>query len=122
MKLIIKNIYSIGVFVMKKLWVTHSYTILIILAFCIAGFFWESDNTYKQEEFLSVTIVPGDTVWELADQYSANSGLSKKQFINWVLTQNELSETLLIPGEDIILPVKIRTNVRETELASATGE
>jgi hypothetical protein len=107
---------------MKKLWLTHSYTILIILAFCIAGFFWESDHSHKQEEFMSVTIIPGDTIWELADQYSANSGLSKKQFINWVLTQNELSETLLIPGEDIILPVKTRSNARETELASATGE
>ncbi|MHC0037104.1 cell division suppressor protein YneA [Pseudoneobacillus sp. C159] len=107
---------------MKKLLVTNSYTILLLLAFCITGFFLGTDTEIKQEDFLSVTIVPGDTVWELAEQYSDKSGLSKKRFINWVLTQNEISETELIPGEDIILPVKNHLSDYKTELASATGE
>jgi cell division protein YceG involved in septum cleavage len=103
---------------MKKLWVTHSYTILLIFVSCLSALFLRIQSDVKEEEYIKVTVKSGDTVWEYAELYSNESHLSKKQFVNWVLTQNELSEKHLYPGDELILPIKTIT----TELASALGE
>lgn len=107
---------------MKKLWVTHSYTILLILVSCISTLFLSLQSGIKEEEYLKVIVKSGDTVWEYAEQYSKDSQMSKKQFVKWVLVQNELSEKHLYPGEELILPIKSTSNEANTVLASAIGE
>lgn len=107
---------------MKKLWATHSYTILLILVSCLSTLFLSFQSDIKEEEYVKVIVKSGDTVWEYAEQYSNDSHLSKKQFVNWVLTQNELSGKQLFPGEELILPIKSISKETNTELASAIGE
>jgi cell division protein YceG involved in septum cleavage len=107
---------------MKKLWATHSYTILLILVSCLSALFLSIQSDIKEEEYIKVIVKSGDTVWEYAEQYSNESNLSKKQFVNWVLTQNELAEKQLFPGEELVLPIKVISNETNTELASAIGE
>jgi cell division protein YceG involved in septum cleavage len=107
---------------MKKLWATHSYTILLILVCCLSTLFLSLQTDIKEDEYLKVIVKSGDTVWEYAEQYSNDSHLSKKQFVNWVLIQNELSEKQLYPGEELILPIKGISKETNTELASAMGE
>ncbi|CAG9607320.1 cell division suppressor protein YneA [Pseudoneobacillus rhizosphaerae] len=107
---------------MKKLWATHSYTILLIVVSCLSTLFLSLKSDIKEEEYVKVTIEVGDTVWEYAEQYSKNSHLSKKQFVNWVLTKNDLSDKHLYPGDELILPIKNISKEANTELASAIGE
>lgn len=107
---------------MKKLWTTHSYTILLIAVSCLFIVFLSSQTNIKKEEYIIVTVESGDTIWEYAEQHYKNSNLSKKQFVNWVITQNKLSEKHLYPGEELILPVKYLSEETNTELASAIGE
>jgi cell division protein YceG involved in septum cleavage len=107
---------------MKKLWATHSYTILLILVSCFSTLFLSLQSDIKEEEYIKVTVKSGDTIWEYAEQYSNDSQLSKKQFVKWVLTQNELSEKQLYPGEELILPIKSTSKKGNTVLASAIGE
>jgi LysM repeat protein len=106
---------------MKKLWSTYSYTILLILVSSFSALFLGL-KTDAKEEYVTVTIAVGDTLWELAEEYSNNSELSKKQFVNWVLTQNKISENQLYPGDKIVLPIKSFQKETNTELASAIGE
>jgi cell division protein YceG involved in septum cleavage len=107
---------------MKKLWATHSYTILLIVVSCLSTLFLSLQSDIKEEEYVKVTIKAGDTVWEYAEQYSNDSHLSKKQFVNWVLTKNDLSDKHLYPGDELILPIKSMSKATNTELASAIGE
>lgn len=107
---------------MKKLWTTNSYTILLILLSCFSALFIYFTSNSNEEEYIKVTVLEGDTIWEIADQYANDSLLSKKQFINWVLTQNEINEANIYPGDQLILPVKNSTTNMNTELASAIGE
>jgi cell division protein YceG involved in septum cleavage len=107
---------------MKKLWATHTYTILLILVCCLSTLFLSLQSDIKEEEYVKIIVKSGDTVWEYAEQYSNDSQMSKKQFVKWVLTQNELSEKQMYPGEELILPIKNTFIESETELASAIGE
>jgi LysM repeat protein len=107
---------------MKKLWATHSYTILLILVSSLSALFLSLQTDIKEEEYIKIIVKSGDTVWEYAELYSNDSDLSKKQFVNWVLTQNELSAKQIYPGEELILPIKSISQESKTELASALGE
>lgn len=104
---------------MKKLWSTYSYSILLIVVSCISALFLNLRSDVSEEEYIKVTVSSGDTIWNLANQYADDSHLSDKQFVNWVITHNELGKKDLYPGEEIILPVKNQTFETKTELASA---
>jgi LysM repeat protein len=107
---------------MKKLWSAHSYTILLIILSCLSALFLSFKLDIKEDDYIKVTISPGDTLWELADQYSNDSQFSRKKFVNWVLIHNELSDNKLYPGEELILPIKVLSTESNRELASAIGE
>lgn len=107
---------------MKKLWSTYSYTILLMVISCISALFLGFTSDINEEDYLKITINSGDTLWEMADQYSIDSNLSKKQFVNWVVSHNKIEEKQLYPGVELVIPVKNQTYEKGTELASAIGE
>jgi cell division protein YceG involved in septum cleavage len=107
---------------MKKLLTANSYTLLLILVSCLSALFIYLSSNSNEDDYIKVTVTAGDTIWEIADQYTNDSFLTKKQFINWVLTQNEINEKQIYPGDQLILPVKNSTINMNTELASAIGE
>jgi cell division protein YceG involved in septum cleavage len=109
--------YILGVDIMKKIWSMHSYTILFILVSCLAIYFLDSKNDSLESDYLIVTIEPGDTIWEYAEQYSQDSSFTKRKFVKWVLANNKISEKQLSPGTELILPVKNR-NDEGTQVAS----
>lgn len=107
---------------MKKIWSTYSYTILFLLVSCVTALIISLKTDIHDEEFVKITVTEGDTIWEIAEQYTKDSNLSKEQFVNWVLTQNERDEKQLYPGEELVIPVKNISSSKDTELASAIGE
>lgn len=91
---------------MKKIWNRYSYAILLILlSFSLAFVFAQKSQTNINEEFISITVKEGDSLWELSKVYADEHQLSSKQFINWVKKTNEIDDTINA-GDSIIIPVK----------------
>lgn len=91
---------------MKKLWSKYSYAILLIgLSFALTFVFAERTQSSINENYLSITVEEGDSLWQLSKSYSSEHQLSPEEFINWVKKNNQIDEELFA-GESIIIPVK----------------
>ncbi|WP_449622129.1 cell division suppressor protein YneA [Robertmurraya sp. Marseille-Q9965] len=91
---------------MKKIWNRYSYAIiLILLSFSLALIFAQKSESTINEEFISITVEEGDSLWELSKAYADDHQLSSKQFINWVKKTNEIDDNINV-GDSIIIPVK----------------
>ena len=64
---------------MKKLWNQYSYAIiLIVLSFVTAFLLIDSIQCFSSEDsYVTVTVSEGDSLWEIADEYSEQHSLSK---------------------------------------------
>ncbi|WP_163102235.1 cell division suppressor protein YneA [Peribacillus alkalitolerans] len=102
--------------VLKTLLDRYSFTILLMgvsLALSVVILFHLSKA--PTEEFLSVTVSKGDTVWELANQYETED-LSKQDIISWIEEHNEINIHEIKPGQSIVLPIK--SSMDENQYAS----
>lgn len=88
------------------LWAT---SIFLVLTFSIltGGFIAraqraEENGRYKY--FTSIQIMPGDTLWTLADQYCDENFRSRDSFIREVLRTNHLLDHELREGYYLIVP------------------
>lgn len=105
---------------MKKLWKQYSYAITLIILSCSLAFLLSLQQE-SEDKYVKVTISEGDSLWEIANQYSEQHSLSHKEFVSWVKKMNKNSSDQIFPGEEIIIPVRI-DNQSTTELASALGD
>ncbi len=62
-------------------------------------------TAYSKEEIMYdyVYIKAGDTLWEIADKY--NNNINIKKFINIIMKENSLSNTVIYPGDIIKIPL-----------------
>ncbi|MCM1119476.1 MAG: hypothetical protein NC543_08970 [bacterium] len=61
------------------------------------------DTSYKY--FTSIQIEPGETLWELADQYADQEHYaSREQYIAEVMAMNHLADEAISAGSYLILP------------------
>jgi LysM repeat protein len=65
-----------------------------------AGASFEPSNA--REAFNYVSVMPGDTLWELAQNYS--DGMNQQDWIAEVIKLNNLSSATLVAGEKLALP------------------
>ncbi len=99
---------------MKKIWSQYSFAILLIgLSFFLAFVLSEKSQTPINDEYLSITVEKGDSLWGLAQLYDHD--MSSKEFINWVKKINQVDENIII-GQSLIIPVK------KDDLLVARGE
>lgn len=90
---------------MKTLLQKHSYTILLLgVVFIFSLFFSLNSEKENVENYVSVTVSSGETLWELAERYG-NGEMKKNQFIDWIETHNKLQAESLKPGEEIVIPI-----------------
>ncbi len=91
---------------MKTIYEKYFNTILLAGAVFILSILFslslENDST---NEFQSVLIHEGDTLWSIANQYEEDS-LTKVEFIDWMEEHNEINAERLQPGQTIVIPVK----------------
>lgn len=99
---------------MKKIWSQYSFAILLIcLSFVLAFVLSGKSQTSINDDYLSVKVEEGDSLWGLSQMYEHD--MSSKQFINWVKKNNKIDEDIIV-GQSIILPVK------KEDLLIASGE
>jgi cell division protein YceG involved in septum cleavage len=107
---------------MKTIWNHYSYAIvLIILSFAIAFIISIRFDTFHHNQYETVTVSEGDSLWKIADNYSEEQSLSKVDFVNWVKTHNQIDEDHIYPGEKIVIPVSSKQET-SNEFASAAKE
>lgn len=99
---------------MKKILSQYSFVILfVILSLVMALVLSSKSQPTINDEYLSITIEKGDSLWELATTYEHD--LSAKQFINWVKKENKINDEIVV-GESIIIPIK------KEDILVASGE
>lgn len=91
---------------MKLIYKKYFNTILLAgMVFILSVFFSLSLDNDSTNEYQSVLINEGDTLWSIANQYEDDS-LTKVEFINWIEEYNEVRADRLQPGQTIVIPVK----------------
>lgn len=69
------------------------------------------------EDFMEVTIIQGDTLSQLAQEYSGDTPMNR--WIQEVALLNNLSNSAIIAGEDIKIPVHPGLELDDTRLVFA---
>lgn len=60
-----------------------------------------------KDEYLEITISEGDTLWEISREYNDLHNMESIKFIEWVSKVNEIEKSYIIPGQKILIPVKL---------------
>lgn len=94
---------------LTKLWTKFSYTIILLVCSVIACFIivWNTGEPSK-EEYVSVTIEKGETLWEISTKYAGHYHMSKKEFISWVEKHNQINASYMEVGKELVIPVKLK--------------
>jgi hypothetical protein len=94
---------------MRKIALTAGLTICLILvmAFTFGSFLSKAKNkeakvTYYKY-YTNIEIQPGDTLWDLADEYLENYE-SKEVYIKEVSQLNSIKNGKIISGQNLIMP------------------
>ena len=107
---------------MKKIWEKYSYAILLIILSCSLAFILSLRfNSNVKENFVTITVSDGDSLWKISDQYSNQHSYTNNEFISWVKQNNNIEGDRIYPGEEITIPVNLEVGSL-TEYASAAGE
>lgn len=102
---------------MKKLWERYSY-VIILVAISYISIFALIHKLDKTDEFINVTVKEGESLWEIAEEYSDRHSMSSSEFIQWVEKNNEIAGDEIYPGDNLVIPVEeTNTNVEITVLA-----
>lgn len=98
----------------------NSYLLLIVvlfISFIVVGI-QKQDNDVVFEEVL---VVEGDTLWEMANNYTEST--SNEKWIKKVMKLNNLSSTNIKVGYDLKIPImkENHSNDRKRNIATSIG-
>jgi cell division protein YceG involved in septum cleavage len=104
---------------MKKLWNQYSYAIILVALSLLTSFILIVHNGVSGEDgLMKITVNEGDSLWQLAEEFSDEHMLSAKEFVQWVEKHNEISGDRIYPGDELILPIALEKG-NGTEVASS---
>lgn len=55
---------------------------------------------------IEVVVEPGDTLWNIADQYNEQAGMSVNELLFYIKKENQLQSAIVQSGDRIIIPVE----------------
>lgn len=90
---------------MKKLWANNSYAIILIAAGLIFSLTVKVHSMISDDQYITVTIEEGQSLWEIAQTFKDEHNLSEKQFVSWVEKENGINGEVIHPGDEIMIPV-----------------
>ncbi|GAA0339039.1 hypothetical protein GCM10008967_31640 [Bacillus carboniphilus] len=85
----------------------HSFSILFLLfAWILAFVYIQLTAETSADNYQSITINKGDTLWEIASTYQEEANHSIQSFIAWVEDMNNIDVNSIKPGDQIVIPVE----------------
>lgn len=107
---------------MKKLWNQYSYAIILVVLSLLTSFIFMVHNGVSREDgLLKITVNEGDSLWQLAEEFSDEHMLSSKEFVQWVERNNGITGDRIYPGDELILPIALESG-NGTEVASSQSK
>lgn len=76
--------------------------LLSIIFSYITGNFMSVAST--NQDYLEITVVPGDTLWEIASQYNYYNEDIRQVLYN-IQSTNQMTSSTIYPGQVLIIPV-----------------
>ncbi|MBS4189337.1 LysM peptidoglycan-binding domain-containing protein [Bacillus sp. FJAT-49705] len=106
---------------MKKLWNLYSYAIILfVLSFITALIMIIQLGGSGKSDYIKITVNEGDTLWQIAEEFSNEHTLSVKEFVVWVEQNNGILSGRIFPGDELVIPVVQENSAKKpTELASS---
>lgn len=77
---------------------------LLLINIVLTSFVVASAGNHLKKEFKSVTILPGDTLWAIAQKHSGNTDIRK--YIYEIKHLNNLNGATIYAGQRLILPLE----------------
>lgn len=65
-----------------------------------------SADEYLVETYRTVEIMPGDTLWDLAEA-NKPAAMSTKEYIKYIRKINRMDDTILISGQYLVMPIYV---------------
>lgn len=80
-------------------------SIVFILIILIFNSLTNLNTVYSKnyDEYYKIRVVPGDTIWSLANKYSKNKDIRRLVYNIKIL--NNLDESTIYPGDIILIPI-----------------
>ncbi len=99
-----------------KEFIKNNYYFAVLLAVCVSFAWVQFDKISMEEQYMEIVINEGDTLWQLASNYSED--IPTTHWIAQVRSLNELPTDQIISGEMLRVPVKInkQTDIRVAEM------
>jgi cell division protein YceG involved in septum cleavage len=95
------------VFSLKKLWRNYSYSIILVVLSLVASIIIKTNLTSTDtDQYMTITIQDGESLWEISQKYEEQHGLSKEEFFKWVEKHNGVSRDYIVAGKDLVLPIE----------------
>ncbi|HWO74407.1 MAG TPA: LysM peptidoglycan-binding domain-containing protein [Bacillus sp. (in: firmicutes)] len=99
----------------------NSYTILfLVVAWLLAFAYIQLITDSTTDQYKTITISSGDTLWEIALEHQQEAGYSIPDFIAWVEEQNQITGRDIRPGDQIIIPIE--NVVNDPQYFASSGE
>ncbi|KIY23008.1 MULTISPECIES: cell division suppressor protein YneA [Mesobacillus] len=102
---------------MKKIWDGYSYTFILIAVSLIFSLVAKA-HFNNSEQYITVTIEEGQSLWEIAETYAAEHHLSENEFVSWVEKENGIIGERIFPGDELVIPVTAEFG-QPTQIAGA---
>lgn len=101
--------------IMKE-FIKNNYYFAVLLAVCVSFAWVQFDKIAVEEQYMEIVINEGDTLWQLASNYSED--IPKTHWIEQVRSLNELPTDQIVSGELLRVPVKIskQEDIRVAEM------
>ena len=95
---------------MKKIWQNNSYTILLIATSLIVSLVFASGLKSGNEDYITITIQSGESLWKIADDFSDDHNLTNQEFVVWVEKENGITGGKIYAGDELIIPIRTQQN------------
>lgn len=59
-----------------------------------------------EKEYVEVEVQPGDSIWSIANQWSAEGNYTTAAMVNWIIENNFKWDEAIHPGETLIIPIE----------------
>lgn len=89
----------------RVLYIKKLRAIILLIVFFIfsSGVSINYNDKLSNVEFITYTVLPGDTIWSIAQEYE--NKINRTNFVNEIERINKINRDLILPGDKLAIPI-----------------